>query len=583
MAGDFDLCDQESLLSAVPDAALHEDNGDEPLPPACYIPRRVMMSVMLFFGLSVVYAMRVCISIAAVPANAANVTRAGTNATGRASAAGRTTTMYSEFGWTNTDQGIVLGAFFNGYIVTQIVGGMLSKRYGGRAVLLWSVSLAALLTVLTPLAAAYSFPLLVACRTLLGAVEGVSFPSTMSLLAEWTAPAEKAVTVSFVFAGSYAGNVMTFVVGGWLLQVFGWRTIFLGCGSVGILWAVLFYLLTSSTPEQAVHHRLLAIHPHELAMLSRSLSASVVGNGEEQREGDAMGGDASALLLPPEEACRHTVAQTHRLLPPGDEGVHGGSMVHGDGECEGRAGVESEDRDCSRRAGRKGVDAGVGVWSEIDWGKILKSRVCWAIFVGHTTFNLSFYLLLTQLPSYYRLVVGLSGSEASYASALPYIVMCFTSIAGGLVADRLIASGRLTTSTTRKLMQTSGLLGSSLWLVASGEWGGAGAGAAVSVACVTGALATAALANAGYSTNYMEVGGRSAGLLLSVGNTLASLPGMIAPVVTGVIVDAYNCTDDEADRVKCEAAYRVIFLLVLAVNCAGALFYAAFTDSRRLM
>ena len=99
----------------------------------------------LFLGTATLYTQRVCISVAAAPgAKARNSTEVG-------GAQNATVTMFSEFGWTNTDQGIVLGAFFNGYIFTQIVGGLLSKRYGGKLVLLACITLASLFTALTPL------------------------------------------------------------------------------------------------------------------------------------------------------------------------------------------------------------------------------------------------------------------------------------------------------------------------------------------------------------------------------------------------------------------------------------------------
>ncbi len=187
--------------------------GDEPpcRPPPCYVPRRGITAVMLFLGLAVVYALRVCISVAAAPGTAPSN---ATSASGVAQNA--TVTMFSEFQWTNTDQGVVLGAFFNGYIFTQIAGGLLSRRYGGKLVLLACVALSTLFTALTPLAATRSFRLLVACRACLGAVEGVSFPATMSMLAEWAAPSERSIATGFVFAGAHARAILEY--GGALAQ-----------------------------------------------------------------------------------------------------------------------------------------------------------------------------------------------------------------------------------------------------------------------------------------------------------------------------------------------------------------------------
>ena len=41
--------------------------------------------------------------------------------------------MADEFGWNVETQGTVLSFFFIGYLLTQIVGGRLADRYGGKA------------------------------------------------------------------------------------------------------------------------------------------------------------------------------------------------------------------------------------------------------------------------------------------------------------------------------------------------------------------------------------------------------------------------------------------------------------------
>ncbi len=37
-----------------------------------------------------------------------------------------------EFDWTPEEQGFVLGSFYYGFIVTQIPGGILTEKYGGK-------------------------------------------------------------------------------------------------------------------------------------------------------------------------------------------------------------------------------------------------------------------------------------------------------------------------------------------------------------------------------------------------------------------------------------------------------------------
>ena len=55
-----------------------------------------------------------------------------------------------EFNWSEKQQGFILAAFFYGYITTQIPGGMLAERFGGKRPLLFGIFWTAVLTILTP-------------------------------------------------------------------------------------------------------------------------------------------------------------------------------------------------------------------------------------------------------------------------------------------------------------------------------------------------------------------------------------------------------------------------------------------------
>lgn len=67
--------------------------------------------------------------------------------------------------------GWLLGAFFCGYLITQIPGGWLAHRFGAKHVLGIGIVMTALLTLLTPLAASISVWALVAVRALEGLFE----------------------------------------------------------------------------------------------------------------------------------------------------------------------------------------------------------------------------------------------------------------------------------------------------------------------------------------------------------------------------------------------------------------------------
>ena len=70
--------------------------------------------------------------------------------------------------WDKPLQGLVLGSFFWGYIVTQMPGGWLASRFGGKRVFGWFMFLSSVATLLSPVAARNSPYFLIVLRVIVG-------------------------------------------------------------------------------------------------------------------------------------------------------------------------------------------------------------------------------------------------------------------------------------------------------------------------------------------------------------------------------------------------------------------------------
>lgn len=69
-----------------------------------------------------------------------------------------------EFDWDEQTQGLILSAFYWGYVLTHLPGGLLAEKFGGKQTLGLGILSTAVLTCLTPLAARAGAHWLIAVR-----------------------------------------------------------------------------------------------------------------------------------------------------------------------------------------------------------------------------------------------------------------------------------------------------------------------------------------------------------------------------------------------------------------------------------
>ncbi|XP_067250887.1 voltage-gated purine nucleotide uniporter SLC17A9 [Chanodichthys erythropterus] len=148
-------------------------------------------------------------------------------------------TLAKEFGWSKTETGMVLGAYFWGYCFTQVLGGHASDRIGGERVLLLSTPSWAVMTAITPLLANIGLRPLVTMtvsRFLLGVIQGVHYPSLVSVCAQRVMEGERGFAMSTLACGCYLGMILVGGVGSLMLDWFGWESVFYGAGLLALCW-----------------------------------------------------------------------------------------------------------------------------------------------------------------------------------------------------------------------------------------------------------------------------------------------------------------------------------------------------------
>merc|ERR1719228_2193345 len=208
---------------------------------------------MGFLGFANVYAMRVNLSVAIVAMvnNTAITNNTLVNSSTTCPVVSNVTETQTDgpFDWGEREQGWLLGAFFYGYVATQIPGGRMAEKYGGKRLYGVGVLITAIFTLLTPLAANISIYSLVLVRIIEGLGEGVTFPAMHAMLAVWVPPQERSRLAGLIYGGSQAGTVLSLPISGYLCDVWGWESVFYVFGAIGVVWYVFWWWFVYDTPS----------------------------------------------------------------------------------------------------------------------------------------------------------------------------------------------------------------------------------------------------------------------------------------------------------------------------------------------
>ncbi|XP_049809613.1 sialin-like [Schistocerca nitens] len=155
-----------------------------------------------------------------------------------------------DFTWDKQKQGELLAAFYYGYVIGHVPGGMLADYFGGKIVFAVSVFVSSLLSVLSPASAWADDYVLFANRVAQGLVQGGIIPTIQTLICRW-APDHERSKFSIIFLGQYVGTVLSMAATGALCATsLRWPLTFYVFGGVGLLWCLPWWLLASDSPAQ---------------------------------------------------------------------------------------------------------------------------------------------------------------------------------------------------------------------------------------------------------------------------------------------------------------------------------------------
>lgn len=368
-------------------------------------------------------------------------------------------------------QSFVLSYFYIGYLPMQIGGAILSRRFGGKAVLSYAAFLWSLFTVLTPLAAEHSFHMLLKCRIAMGFAEGAAFPTIFHFLSSWIPSNERARAIAVVLTGVHIGTTLALVASPIIIRHYSWQMVFYSFGTVGLLWIAVwnFFAYDCESGKQASHTQ-----PDLPSTCESTSCQTAVVNFPK-----SIDNKVSPSSIPP------TKPLETRLTP------HLACMA------------ASPELRIVRT--------------------ILGNRSTLAVCLTQAMFNLVHYTILSWLPTYFKRVYDVKTTDLSF-TFLPYFSMAVFANLGGFFADWLLRRG-LSIIRVRKSMTIISTLGASLSMLLFVR----ATSVEEAIALVSLSMAFTSLNSGGFESSFFDMSSPSlTGLFKATANTMASISGFVA-------------------------------------------------------
>lgn len=211
----------------------------------------------------------------------------------------------------------------------------------------------------------------------------------------------------------------------------------------------------------------------------------------------------------------------------------------------------------------------------VPWRGLLSSPPFWAVVVNHFTTNFSTYVLSSWIPTFVKDALGQPIDAAGALAVLPYVAALVIALAGGVAADRVIASRALSTTAVRKLWQCTSQAVTAAALVGVSFV----SAPAAAVTLLVAAVGASGLTESGYHGNHIDIAPRCAGVAFAITNFVGNCGGIVGPQLVGALLDPGPGAAAGANPTS--AQWREMFVLTAGANVFGGIVWATLASGEK--
>lgn len=149
--------------------------------------------------------------------------------------------------WSKKDQSLVLGAYFYGYLLTNLIASIIIRKFSSKDMIGLAIFFSGVITGLSVYTIQDSIVPFFMTRFFLGVLAGFIYPSIQDLISRWSPPAEKGKFVFTLMGGNF-GTIVTWSSIGPIIEWLDWKCAFYISGIISMVFAVVWFYVVSDAP-----------------------------------------------------------------------------------------------------------------------------------------------------------------------------------------------------------------------------------------------------------------------------------------------------------------------------------------------
>ncbi|XP_060590786.1 vesicular glutamate transporter 2-like isoform X2 [Ruditapes philippinarum] len=204
---------------------------------------------------------------------------------------------------------------------------------------------------------------------------------------------------------------------------------------------------------------------------------------------------------------------------------------------------------------------------KVPWKNICSYLPVHIVFLCHLCDTWTFYLLVTCLPLFLKEVLKFDIESNGLFSCLPYLSYMIGIAVAGVGADLARSWKNTSITTIRKVFQITSYMGIAVFIFIPGYLTCEYRYVAITCICLCTFFEAIGISG-GHLPNIIDIAPRYSSLIFSVSNTIATIPGIIAPIAVGEITKSGSSEE-----------WRIVFYIASGVAVFAAIMYGIFGNS----